>query len=260
MNLVLLVILFLLMILIGGRKGIKTFFSLCLNFSILLITFYFIAMGINSIIVSIIGCLIISFVVLFIVNGKNIKTISSMKSVLIVLVILSLGIFVITNMSKISGFGYEAYEEINMFSYDIRLKMSDVTTALILIGLIGAILDSSIAISSALFEVYENNKYLSTKELITSGLNIGKDILGTTTNTLLFAFLGEFMTLLIWFHTCNYSLTDIINAKVFCAEFIKIMFSAIGCILVIPITSYITSVSISKKYINFHKKNTISSQ
>lgn len=260
MNLVLLVILFLLMILIGGKKGLKTFLSLCLNFLVLLITFYFIALGINSIIVSICGCLIISLVVLFIVNGKNIKTISSMKSVLIVLVILSLGIFVITNMSKISGFGYEAYEEINMFSYDIRLKMSDVTTALILIGLIGAILDSSIAISSALFEVYENNKYLSTKELITSGLNIGKDILGTTTNTLLFAFLGEFMTLLIWFHTCNYSFTDIINAKVFCSEFIKIMFSAIGCILVIPITSYITSLSISRKYVKFHKKSTISSQ
>ena len=177
MNLVLLGILFLLMVLIGGKKGIKTFFSLCLNFLILLVTFYFIAFGINSIIVSILGCLFISIVVLFLVNGKSIKTISSMKSVLIVLLILSFGIFIITNVSKIGGFGYEAYEEINMFPYDINLNMADVTTALILIGLIGAILDSSIAISSALFEVYENNKYLSTKELYKSGLNIGKDIL-----------------------------------------------------------------------------------
>ena len=133
-----------------------------------------------------------------------------------------------------------------MFSYDIGVDFNRISIALIIIGLIGATIDSSMAISSALYEVKENNKHLKQKELYRSGINIGKDILGTTMCTLLFAFIGEFMTLLIWFKKGNYSLGDIINAKTFAAEFIKILFSAIGCILVIPITSYITSRELDK--------------
>ncbi len=254
MNFILIIILLLLMIFVGGKRGVKSFISLCLNFILLIITFYFIALGMNPIIISLIGCFLISVIVLFFVNGVNLKTKASLKSIFIVLVIVAISIFMMTKLSRIAGFGYESYEEINMFSYDINLDMNNVSIALILIGLIGAMIDSSIAISSALFEVFQNNKHLSKKELYLSGLTIGKDILGTTTNTLLFAFLGEFMTLLIWFHSCKYSFLDIMNAKVFCAEFIKIMFSAIGCVLVIPITSFITSLSISKKYVGFFKK------
>ena len=174
-----------------------------------------------------------------------------MKSILVVLALLTILIFIMVKLTRIGGFGYEEYEDINMFSYDVGIDYSRISIGLIIIGLIGATIDSSMAISSALYEVKENNKHLSQKELFESGMNIGKDILGTTMSTLLFAFLGEFMTLLIWFKKGNYSLGDIINAKTFASEFIKIMFSAIGCILVIPITSYITSKDLSVR-----KKNT----
>lgn len=246
MNSILLLILLLLMIYIGGKRGAKLFISLCINFIILMIMFYLIALGINPIIISLLGCLIISYIVLYFVNGENLKTKASIKSIIIILLILTLLIFIITKLTKIAGFGYESSEEINMFSYDINLDYTNVTIALILIGLIGATIDSSIAISSALFEVYENNKHLNSKQLFLSGMSIGKDILGTTTNTLLFAFLGEFMTLLIWYKCGNYKIEDFINAKTFCAEFIKILFSGIGCILVIPITALITTKDIMK--------------
>lgn len=246
MNKILALILLLLMVIIGGKRGIKLFISLCLNFILLIITFYFIALGISPIITALVGCLIISYIVLYYVNGKNIKTKTSLKAVIIVLLILAVLIFGITSLSRIAGFGYESYEEINMFSYDIRLDFTDITISLILIGLIGATIDASIAISSALYEVYENNKNLSKKDLFLSGITIGKDILGTTTNTLLFAFLGEFMTLLIWFKQGSYTIGDIFNAKSFAAEFIKIMFSAIGCIFVIPITAYLMASKLKK--------------
>lgn len=247
MNKILALILLVLMVLIGGKRGIKLFISLCLNFLILISTFYLIALGINPIIISLIGCLIISYIVLYYVNGKNIKTTTSLKSIVIVLLILAILIFLVTSLSRIAGFGYESYEEINMFSYDVKLDFTNITISLILIGLIGATIDSSIAISSALYEVYENNKNLSRKELFLSGITIGKDILGTTTNTLLFAFLGEFMTLLIWFKQGSYSVGEIFNAKSFAAEFVKIMFSAIGCILVIPITALMMSNKLKKE-------------
>ncbi len=246
MNTILIIILFLLMIYIDKKRGLKLFFSLILNFIILMIIFYLIAIGLNPIVCSIIGCFIISYIILYFVNEKNIKTISSLKSIVIVLIILSLLIFITTYMTRIAGFGYESYEEINMFSYDIKIDYTNIAISMILISLIGATVDSSIAISSALYEVYENNKKISKKELFISGMNIGKDILCTTTNTLMFAFLGDFMTLLIWFYKGNYTFLDILNAKTFVAEIIRILFSAIGCIIIIPITAYITTNTLIK--------------
>ena len=247
MNIILIIILFLLMIYIDKKRGIKLFISLFLNFIILMILFYLISLGINPIITSLIGCFIISYIILYFVNGENVKTKSSLKSIFLVLLILAILIFIMTKLSRIAGFGYESYEEINMLSYNVRIDFENIAISIILISLIGATTDSSIAISSALYEVYENNKGLSKKELFLSGISIGKDILCTTTNTLLFAFLSEFMTLVIWYYKGNYGLLDIINSKTFSQEFIRILFSAIGCVLVIPITSYITTKSILNK-------------
>ncbi|MBD9106170.1 YibE/F family protein [bacterium] len=246
MNIILIVLLFLLMIYIDTKRGIKLFLSIIFNFIILMIIFYLIAIGLNPIICSLIGCFVISYIILYYVNERNIKTESSLKSVVIVLIILSFLIFFVTKISRIAGFGYESYEEINMFSYDVRIDFTDIAISMILISLIGATVDSSIAISSALYEVYDNNKNLSKKDLFLSGMNIGRDILCTTNNTLMFAFLGEFMTLLIWFYKGNYSFLEIVNAKTFASEMIKIFFSAIGCIIVIPITAYITAETLKR--------------
>lgn len=246
MNIILIILLFLLMIYIDIKRGIKLFLSILFNFIILMIIFYLIAVGLNPIICSLIGCFIISYTILYYVNERNIKTESSLKSVIIVLIILSFLIFFVTKISRIAGFGYESYEEINMFSYDVKIDFTNIAISMILISLIGATVDSSIAISSALYEVYDNNKNLSKKDLFLSGMNIGKDILCTTNNTLMFAFLGEFMTLLIWFYKGDYSFLEIVNAKTFVSEIIKILFSAVGCIIVIPITAYITTESLKK--------------
>ena len=246
MNIILIILLFLLMIYIDIKRGIKLFLSVLFNFIILMIIFYLIAVGLNPIICSLIGCFIISYIILYYVNERNVKTESSLKSVIIVLIILSFLILFVTKISRIAGFGYESYEEINMFSYDVKIDFTNIAISMILISLIGATVDSSIAISSALYEVYDNNKNLSKKDLFLSGMNIGKDILCTTNNTLMFAFLGEFMTLLIWFYKGDYSFLEIVNAKTFVSEMIKILFSAVGCIMVIPITAYITTESLKK--------------
>lgn len=247
MNKILIIILFLLMLYIDKKRGIKLFISLIMNFIILMIIFYLIVFGLNPVITSLIGCFIISYIILYYVNEENIKTRSSLKAIGITLIILALLIFIMTKASRIAGFGYESYEEINMFSYNVGIDYTEIAISMILISLIGATVDASIAISSALYEVYLNNKDLSLKELFKSGMNIGGDIIGTTTNTLLFAFLGDFMTLLIWFSKGSYTFLEIINNKTFASELIRILFSASGCFMIIPITAYITARALTKE-------------
>ena len=96
MNLVLPVILLLLMLYIDIKRGIKLFLGIIFNFIILMIIFYLMVLGINPVICSIIGCLIVSCIILYFVNGDNIKTKSSFQSIIIVLILLSVLIFFIT--------------------------------------------------------------------------------------------------------------------------------------------------------------------
>ena len=90
-------------------------------------------------------------------------------------------------------------------------------------------------------EIYKNNSFITQHELFKSGMNIGKDVLGTMTNTLFFAYISGFMTLLIYFSELKYSVATIFNAKVFCSEVFQSICCGIGIILIIPITAFITS-------------------
>jgi len=82
--------------------------------------------------------------------------------------------------------------------------------------------------------------------LYKAGLSIGKDILGTSTNTLFFAFFGGYLALLIWFKDLSYTLGEIVNSKIFGAEMITILSAGTGVTLVIPITAWITAYFLVK--------------
>ena len=240
MILVLSIILFILSILVGGVRGFKSFIVLFLDILFCMINIILIGMDAPIILSTFILCLILTYIILFFVNGYNKKTIASFYSTIIILLLLMLSIYFVVNVSKIQGFGIEHIEDIGWCNYSININMVYVTISSIIIGLIGSITDSSTAVSTAVFEVYENNPQLTFKELFKSGATVGKDIIATVTNTLFFAFLGGFVTLLIWFNYYDYSFAIVINNKVFVAEFLSIMFNALGSILIIPVTNYIT--------------------
>ena len=102
--------------------------------------------------------------------------------------------------------------------------------------------------------MYDKNSHLTMQELLKSGHTIGKDVIATVTNTLLFAFLGGFLTLMIWFSYFDYTILQVINNKVFVLQFLSIMFNALGSLLIIPITNLITCFLLTKNNNLFVKK------
>ncbi len=239
--LILLIILLSLMAIIGGARGIQSFFTLILNFIILFIMIILIGAKIDPIKVTLIGSVIISYVTLFFINGYNKKTFASLLSVTIVILLVMLISYKMGINAKIQGFSNEQAETIAYLSLYVQVDFSKIVICQILIGLLGAIIDVSISISSSMNEIYKNNPLIPQHRLFKSGMNIGKDILGTMTNTLLFAYIGGFMTLIIYFTELKYSLVTILNEKVFCSEVFQVICCGIGIILIIPITAFITS-------------------
>jgi uncharacterized membrane protein len=126
-------------------------------------------------------------------------------------------------------------------SPNINISMAKVAVSTVIIGLVGAAMDASIAVSSSVYELFKGNRHLNIQELFHSGIHIGSDILGATVNTLYFACLGEALTLFILFKEDHYSISRIINSKAFSQEMIYIVLSCISCILVVPLTAIIIS-------------------
>ena len=240
MILALSIILFILCIVVGGDRGFKSFIVLFLDIAFCMINILLLGVGFPPVITTFILCVILAYIILYFVNGYNKKTIASFYSTMVILVFLMISVFIITYLSKIQGFGVEYIEEIGWCNYTIDINLVHVSICSIIISLIGSIVDSSTAVSTAVYEIYDKNPKISFMELHKSGITVGKDIIATITNTLFFAFLGGFVTLLIWFNYYSYDLTLIINNKVFVAEVISIIFNALGSLLIIPVTNYIT--------------------
>lgn len=230
------------MIAVGGEKGAKSFFSLIFNFIALFILLWLITLGFDPIKAMVFGCIIISSITLFYINGVNKKTVSSLFAVIVVVLITMLLTYRIGVNAKIQGVSKEQVESVTYLSPYVPLDFSKVIICVVLTGLLGAIIDVSISISSSMNEIFKNNPAIAKSSLFKSGINIGKDILGTMTNTLLFAYIGGFMTLILWFNRLNYSIANIVNAKIFCSEIFQILSSGIGIILIIPATAIITSM------------------
>jgi uncharacterized membrane protein len=240
-------ILLLLMIWIGGNKGIRSFLALFFNFGVLLLTIIFMTNpNFNPIIITIIACVVICCINIFYINSVNTTTITAFFSSIITTVILLIFINVVTNNAMIQGFGEEETEELSIFSLYISVDFVKIAVSVIIMSTIGAITDTAVAISSPMREMVNHNPNIGKKELFTFGLSIGKDILGTSANTLFFAFFGGYLALLIWFKDLSYSAGEIVNSKIFSSEMITIFCAGIGVGLIIPITSWISAYFLVK--------------
>jgi uncharacterized membrane protein len=241
-------ILLILMIVIGGDKGKRSFIAIFLNFGVLFFTIFIMTIPkADPIILTLIASTVISCINLFYINEVNKKTITAFISTIITVVILLFFILMLTGSAMIQGFGAEEAEELSVFSLYIGVDFVKIAASVIIMSTIGAITDTAIAISSPMREMFHHHPSISRKELFAFGISIGKDILGTSTNTLFFAFFGGYLALLIWFKDLSYTLEEIVNSKIFSAEIITIFCAGIGVALIIPITALINSYFLTKQ-------------
>jgi uncharacterized membrane protein len=195
----------------------------------------------NPIILTLIACTLISCINLFFINEVNSKTKTAFVASMITIAIMLLFIAVVTEKAMIQGFGEEEIDELSIFSLYIGVDFVKIGASVIIMSTVGAITDVAISITSPMREIFNHHPSTSRKDLFASGISIGKDILGSNTNTLFFAFIGGYLALLLWFKDLSYSFGEIINSKVFGAEMIIILCAGIGIALVIPIASWINA-------------------
>lgn len=243
MNFILFVILIILLVAIGGERGVISLVALLGNILIFFISVYLMKY-LDPYMLVIVDTIFMCLITLLYQNGVNIKTITALVSVLIVASILMIMSVKIGRLGNMGGYNeFEMYEDTLMYlSVKIGINIPDVAISMLVLGVVGALIDISVAATSSIHEVWINNEECDISEHIKTSLMLGKSIFGSTINTLWFACAGEFLLMFMLFRKYHYTFVKLINSKAFFDIIANILLSAIGCAMIVPVTIWVYTI------------------
>lgn len=235
-------------IIIGGVKGIKSLVSLM--FTLVTVIFLMLPLmfrGVEPMLAAVVSATLSIIVTLSLVSGINKKTVTAIIGTISGVVISGIIAYIFGELTYSSGMTMNDTESLIYIAEGTNLKVKGIMFAGILIASLGAVMDVAMSISSSLFEIYEVNKNIKQIDLFKSSMNIGKDIIGTMTNTLILAFAGGSITTLILIFAANMPYNKFINLEVLAIEIIQGLAGSIGIVLSVPITAAVGSYLCRKK-------------
>lgn len=233
-------------ILFGRFKGITTIASLILTclciFQVLIPS---ILSGKNIYIWAVAVCLYIIFMTETLISNNNKKCITATLGCIAGSVTVGLMTLISDYFLQLTGILNEESVYLKYLIEGREIDLKAIIFASILIGAVGAIMDVSISISSALYELSLKAKDNSIRSLMTSGIAIGRDIMGTMANTLVLAYIGSSMALTVLLFAYSDSLLSLFNREIIVVEILNAIVGSFALLLTIPLTSFISAVSFS---------------
>ena len=232
-------ILLILLVLVCGWQGLTIFFSLGLNFVVIILALVLVAGGFEPLIVSGLLSLILLATSIFMNTKQPLTAKTAFVTSLIVVVGLLIIIVPLSQLAATYGFGAEDAEEIEGFGLAIGLSFQKISIMMIILGSLGAIAETSIAVASGLVEILEYDAQMGSKQLFKAGIAIGEKIIATAFNTLFFSFFGSFLSLTMWFIQLGYPISKIVNHKILIGEGLALLIGVSGVIATVPLTSWL---------------------
>lgn len=247
---ILVLILFLLMVAVGGERGAIAVLVLCGNILVLGGTIILLAKGYPVFPVVFLAAVIISYISLMKQNGKNVKTFAAFAAVTGIMLVLSILIYLLVWKAQGGGLNeIQSMQEDIMYFYesDIHISMLQIAVSVTILSALGAAIDTALSVTSAVYEVKQHRPELCQKELFASGMQVGKEIIGTTVNTLLFVYLGDSMLLFAYLNKGGYTIETIVNSRFLFQELSVMLFGAVACVLIVPFAAYCVAYTLSNK-------------
>lgn len=238
----------LLLIVIGGKKGAKS--ATALIFTMVCIIGILLPLslkGYSPLWITIFIILICNLLTFFLIDGIQTKTIiASAGSVCGVLVGAAFALAAQWMMS-VTTLQTEEAETLLLITTTTKLELKDLFLCGILIACMGAVMDVSMSIASAVAEIHSVNPQLGTWELFRSGMNIGRDAMGTMSNTLILAFAGNSFNMLLMIYSYGIGFQQLMNTDFIAVEVIRSIAGSIGIICTVPIVAFMAGAAFGKK-------------
>ncbi len=253
-----LILFFAVIVIVGGRTGLKSLFGLIFTiFCLFTLLIPLLIKGAPTIFTTFAICAYIALVCFTILGGIHRKTVSAFLGTVSGAFFAMIFGLAVQYFAKIDGLRLEDAEPLLQLKYageNIHLGLKGLLVASIIISALGAVMDVAMSISSALEEVHAANPSLTRNDLFRSGMNIGRDMVGTMTNTLILAFLGSEFTLIIFLYARSLTFYHLFSTAFVSLETISGVSSSIGMVLAIPLTALISSTLITRSKTQKRKK------
>jgi uncharacterized membrane protein len=226
------------LIIIGGKKGFKSIMSLIISG----IAIYFIMLpmffqGYDPIITTIIISTVVSILSLIIISGRNTKTLAAIIGTTGGVMIAGVLAIIVGSAAQLTGLSDEEMQSLLFIPQQISYDYSGILFSGMIIGALGAVMDVGMSIASSIEEIKQANSSLGTMALFRAGMNVGRDIMGTMSNTLIFAYTGGAIPLMLVFMAYHTPLSRVVNLEMIATEIIRALTGSIGLIIAVPITS-----------------------
>ncbi len=242
-------IFFLLLILFGRSKGFRTLVTLVLT--LLGIFFVYIPAILNgwNIYGSTLAIVVyMTLMTLIIVSGGNRKTTAAVVGCLGGIGVAALLVLIMDGALKLTGIVNDESVFLMMINPENPIDLKGVFFGAIIIGAMGAIMDVAMSISSALHEISEQVAGITPSKLFSSGMTIGRDIMGTMSNTLILAYIGSSLSVVLLLITYNPTLMNLMNKEFVVVEVLQALAGSMGILLTIPLTSIASSILYKRKH------------
>jgi uncharacterized membrane protein len=229
------------LLIVGKKQGLFSIISLAANAVLLsyALDVYLNTSNMSLVVICSVSVILFTVISLLLVNGFNEKTYAAIVATLLGTFISLLITYLVMWLTSENGI---RYEEMQFLTRPYRM----VFMAGLFVGSLGAVMDVAITMSSSIFGLYEKNNNIPVKALKTSGMEIGKDIMGTMTNILFFAYIsGSIPMLILYFKNASaLGFTLSINLSL---ELARALAGGIGIVLTIPICLYISIFFVNRK-------------
>lgn len=237
-----------LILIIGRSKGVSTIIALVITtLSVFMIFIPSVLIGKNIYASTIVITMFIIFSSLLLLNGWNKKTLCAIVGNAGGILASGVLAIFINKAFGITGILNSDYLFLTMLEGGISIDLPALIWGGILIGSVGAIMDVAMSLASSIYELSEQMYEPSFKKLVISGMNIGRDAIGTMTNTLILAYVGGSMATILLFTAYTRDLVLLLNYEMLLVEVIQAVVGSIGILLAVPITVFFSAWVFLKK-------------
>lgn len=229
-------------LLIGAKQGLKTVLSLVITgWAVICLLLPAILAGKSPILATIIVCSGITIITHMLISGFTRKSLAAIAGTIMGVLLGGVLARYVIGLTRVNGLGSE---EARLFFYTFaegRLDFTGILFAGIVIGSLGAVMDVAMSIASSVNEIHQVQPSLTFGELTKSGLNIGRDIIGTMSNTLILAYTGGSLSLMLLLLANNIPYLKYINLDIIATEIIRALSGSIGLFMAVPITALVSA-------------------
>ena len=239
----------LVLILVGGRQGLCAVFGLLFTMGggVCVLLPLLVQRGWPPVPTTLLIVALTSFVSFIFIGGLHTKSMVAALGSFGGVLLAGLFAFIAGRIVHISGLNMDEAESLLLTASDGGLKVKGLLVCGILIAAEGAIMDISMSVASAVDELHRVNPQLRAKELFRSGMNIGRDAMGTMANTLVLAFAGTGLNTMLLIYAYNASFEQLMNAEFLSMELIRAIAGSLGMILAVPLVAFLSANILKKK-------------